>query len=605
MVANMHENQQSGKSARRDGSRGAVAASPKSEQPRRISDRQIHSIIDNMPGFVFRRVMAPDGTLSYPYLSPKIRKWCDIDPAKEGPHTKLFREYLHPADRQPFVDAMARSAQELSSIEVDVRFGTAKNQPNWLRIVSYPRKLANGGIQWDCIALDISEAKAREEQLSYYDSLTGLPNRAFFVNWLNHALSRSKQLKSPAYVIALEITSLANIRESSGFHVGDACIREAARRLQAAMQFADTIAYTGGGGFLIALIQEDKTDDFTAPLRAIGRHFEAYFVHACQDFPLRISMGISVVPGDGDQAETLVGHATTALNKAKNDASWPYQFYNSKMTERAVLRMGIDSELRSAIENQELMLFYQPQYDSQTLQIVGTEALIRWQHPVRGLVLPGELISVAEETGLIVPIGEFALREACNQARDWQRRGVTAVPISVNLSGVQLRQSNLPERIFAILSETGLAPSSLMLELTESTIVNNADVAARTMTHLANAGIGFSVDDFGIEHSALSHLSRLPINALKIDYSFISQMTTCRVHAALVQAIITMTHSMGMSVVAEGVETQAQLTYLQAYQCDVLQGFLLGRPLPARKLEALLKRQSLKQGRTIAYPSPV
>jgi diguanylate cyclase (GGDEF)-like protein len=544
--------------------------------------------------------MAPDGTVSYPYLSPKMRKWRGISPAKEGPGAKLFREYLHPEDRQLFVDAMALSARELSSFEVAVRFGTAKGAEKWLRIVSYPRELANGSIQWDCIALDIAEAKAWEAHLAYHDSLTGLPKRALFVNWLNHALSRSEHLESPAYVIALELTSLASIRESSGFDVGDACIRETARRLQRAVQFADTIAYTGGGGFLLVSIQVDKKHDFTAPLRAIKRQFEARFDVAGQAFPLSIAMGISVVPDDGGQTETLIGSATTALNKAKENPTWPYQFYNPEMTERAVRRLVIDSELHRAIENQELILFYQPQYDAQTLQVAGIEALARWQHPVRGLVLPGEFIPMAEETGLIVPLGEFALREACRQARDWQSRGVTDVPVSVNLSGVQLRQNDLADRVLAILAEAGLAASQLKLELTESTIVDNAEAAARIMTQLAEAGVCFTVDDFGIEHSALSHLSRLPINALKIDHSFVSHMTTSRVHAALVQAIISMTHSMGMSVVAEGVETQAQLTYLRAYQCDVLQGFLLGRPMPAKKLEALLRRQSSKLSKAVA-----
>lgn len=596
----MHKDQQSRKPVARDRSPEAVPSGPETEPSRRKSDRQLHSIIDNLPGFVFRRVMAPDGTISYPYLSPKIRKWCGIGPAEEGSRTKLLGEYLHPADRQLFIDAMALSAQELSSFELAVRFGTAKDRPRWLRIVSYPRKLTNGGIQWDCIALDIAEAKAREAHHSYHDSLTGLPNRALFVNWLNHALRRSEHLEAPAYVIALELTSLVDIRESSGFDVGDACIRETAKRLQKAVQFADTIAYTGGGGFLVVSIQVDKERDFTAPIRAIKRQFEARFDLAGQDYPLSIAMGISVVPDDGGQTEELIVGATTALNSAKEDPTSPCQFYNPEMTERAVRRLVIDSELHRALENQELILFYQPQYDSRAVQVVGVEALIRWQHPVRGIVSPREFISVAEETGLIASIGEFALREACRQARDWQTRGVTDVQVSVNLSGMQLRQNDLVDRVLAILSETGLAASQLELELTESTIVDNAEAAARTMTHLAEAGVSFAVDDFGIEHSALSHLSRLPINTLKIDHSFVSQMTTSRVHAALVQALISMTHSMGMSVVAEGIETQAQLTYLQAYQCDVLQGFLLGKPMPAKKVEALLRRLALKQGKAVA-----
>ena len=553
-----------------------------------------------MPGFVFRRVLAPDGSATYPYVSPHVYRLYGVGPAKEGSGKRPFDEYFRAEDRQFFLDAMALSARDLTSLEVAVRLRTAKGPAKWLRIASYPRKLANGNIQWDCIALDITEAKAREAHLSYHDSLTGLPNRALFVNWLNHALGRAQHLESPAFVIAVELTSLKGIRESSGFDVGDACIVEATRRLQRAVRFADTIAYTGGGGFLIVLVQVDKKSDFTAPLRAIKRQFETRFDHGSQNFPLNISMGICVVPDDGDTAEALIGNATTALNKAKEDADRPYQFYNTQMTERAVQRLGIDSELRRALDKHELRLFYQPQYDSQTLELVGLEALMRWQHPDRGLVMPGEFISVAEETGLIVPMGEFALREACAQARDWQSRGVTDVPVSVNLSGVQLRQKNLGDRVLDILAETGLAPNRLKLELTESTIVDNAEAAASMMKYLADAGIEFAVDDFGIEHSALSHLSRLPIKTLKVDYSFVSQMTKCRVHAALVQAIVSMTHSMGMSVVAEGVETQAELSYLQAYQCDTLQGFLLNRPMPAEKFEAALKAEGLKQGEVVA-----
>ena len=572
----------------------------RSGHSRRWSDEQLRSIVDNLPGFIFRRVLGRDGTVKFPYISPRMRKWYGIGPAGKGRGEKLLVEYLHPEDRQAFMDAMALSAKELTPIEVEVRLDTAKSRVRWLRTVSYPRKLANGDIQWDGIALDVTKFKASETHLAYHDLLTGLPNRALFVDWLSHVLGRAKRVQTPAFVIALELVSLVDIRESSGFDAGDAAIRETGKRLQRAVRGGDTVAYTGGGGFLIALMGIGKEKDFTAPLRAIMRRFEARLELESQDFPLDIAMGISIAPDDGDEAETLIGNATTALNKAKVDPAQPYQFYNSQMTERAVLRLSIESELRRAIEKQELVLFYQPLLHTQTLKIVGAEALIRWHHPERGLIPPGQFISVAEETGLIVPLGEFALRQACTQARDWQRRGVTDVPMSVNLSGWQLLQENLSDSILAILSETGLAPNHLKLELTESTILHNVEATTRTMAQLAGAGVRFSVDDFGIQHSALSHLSRLPIETLKIDYSFVSQMTSDRAHAALVQAIILMTHAMTMSAVAEGVETQQQLTYLQAYQCDALQGFLFSRPLPTRKFEALLKRRLPKRGEATA-----
>jgi EAL domain-containing protein (putative c-di-GMP-specific phosphodiesterase class I) len=275
------------------------------------------------------------------------------------------------------------------------------------------------------------------------------------------------------------------------------------------------------------------------------------------------------------------------------------------MTETAVRRLSVESELRKAIGNNELLLHYQPQYNTQTLEVTGSEALIRWHHPVRGLIPPGEFIWVAEETGMIVRLGEFALRQACTQARDWQCRGVTDVPVSVNLSGWQLTEADLGASILNILSETGLAPECLKLELTESTILRDFETVTRTMRQLADAGVRFAVDDFGIEHSALSHLSRLPIETLKIDYSFISRMTNDRVLASLIQAIIMMTHAMSMTTVAEGIETRQQLTYLQAYQCDALQGFLLSKPLSSAEFEALLRRQKANPGKAGNFPADI
>jgi diguanylate cyclase (GGDEF)-like protein len=590
---------------RRDASKsapsGTRAGRPQPHaQSTRGSDDQLRSVVDNLPGFIFRRTLKPDHSIYYSYISPRMRKWYGIDPATKGQGKELLSNYLHADDRKPFRDAMAVSARELKPIEVEVRLDTGTNRVRWLRAVSYPRKLKNGDIQWDGIALDTTKFKALATHLAYHDLLTGLPNRALFVDWLGHVLERSKRVRTPALVIALELISLADIRESTGFDAGDACIIETGKRLQRAVQGGDTIAYTGGGSFLIYVVGPGTEKDFSTSLRAIIRQFEARFEVEGQDFPLNILMGISIVPDDGDDAEAHIRNATTALNKARGDSTRPYRFYNTQMTMSAVSRLSIESELGRAIENEELVLFYQPLCQTQTLEIAGTEALIRWRHPKRGIVPPGEFIPVAEETGLIIPLGEFALREACRQARDWQRRGVLNVPVSVNLSGWQLLQENLGDNVLAILAETGLAPNCLKLELTESTILRNVEAATRTMTQLADAGVRFAVDDFGIEHSALSHLSRLPIETLKIDYSFISQMTNDRVHAALVQAIILMSHTMAMSAVAEGVETQQQLTYLQAYQCDSLQGFLLSKPIPADKFEAFLARRASPRGKARA-----
>ncbi|ANK81897.1 MAG: hypothetical protein TEF_14650 [Rhizobiales bacterium NRL2] len=550
-----------------------------------------------MPGFIFRRVQGPDGSVTYPYVSPNFHEWCGVAANSKARPATSVHDYIHPDDRQRYLDAMALSANEMTPVEIDVRLDTAENAVRWVRTVSYPHELQNGDIQWDGIALDVTKAKALETHLAHHDLLTGLPNRTLFVDWFGHVLERPRHTQSPAIVIALELASLADIRENSGFDAGDASICETCARLQGSIQGGDTVAYIGGGGFLMVLMGKRKEKDFTAPIRSIMRQFERRFELEGQDYPLDVLMGISVAPADGNDAETLIRNATTALNKVKDAPERPYQFYDAQMTESAVQRLGIESDLRRAIDRNELILFFQPQYSTQTLEIVGIEALIRWQHPEHGLIPPDDFIPIAEESGLIAPIGEFALRQACTQVRDWQCRNVLDVPIAVNLSAWQLVEKDLGDRILAILEETGLAPDCLKLELTESSILRDVETVTRTMGQLADAGVRFAVDDFGIEHSALSHLSRLPIETLKIDYSFIALMTSDRVHAALVQAIIMMTHAMGMVAVAEGIETPEQFSYLRAYQCDALQGFLLSRPLPAGQLEALIKREKTKHGR--------
>lgn len=556
----------------------------------RKSNSQLRSIIDNLPGVVYRRVVTADGSVKYPYIDPRLRELCGKGATGKSCNKTLLHRYLHPDDRQFFKNAMDFSAKNMTPVEMDFRLDRATSSDIWLHTVSYPRELANGSIQWDGIALDVTTAKSLQTYLVNHDSLTGLPTRSFYVDWLKQMIRQAKQEQTPLIVVVLELISLENIRESSGHDIGDASIREAAARLQMATKSGDALAYVGSGCFFMALMGNLEEEDFSRPIAAIMRQFEPRFEWDGQDFPLDILMGITTTPADGGNAETLIGQATTALNKTKKTLTQSFRFYDARMTDHAVKRLSIESDLRRAVSRDEFVLHYQPQYDTQTLAIVGSEALIRWRHPDRRrLVPPGEFIPVAEETGVIMQIGEIAIRQACTQALDWQCRGVMEKPISVNLSGYQLAQKDIGDRILTTLLEIGLAPEHLKLELTESTIVRDIDATTRMMRQLGEAGVRFSVDDFGIEHSALSHLNRLPIHELKIDYSFVSRMTTDRIHAALVQAIIVMTHAMNMSVVAEGIEYHRQLTFLQAYQCDAFQGFLLSKPVTAKKFERLIK----------------
>jgi diguanylate cyclase (GGDEF)-like protein/PAS domain S-box-containing protein len=574
-----------------------VTALKRAEAARREKEEQLLSIAENVPGAIFRRVLRPDGSFTYTYVSPRMRDLYGIDPAemlRDGAH---FVRSIHPEDRGRFREALAQSAKELSPMVAELRLFTPDGQTRWLRTLSRPRKLDNGDVQWDGIALDITElkdAEAHRDRLAYYDQLTGLPNQTLFEDRLAQALPLAKRAKGAVAVICVELVSLKDLRDSRGMTVADRAIREAGRRLRNMLRVEDTAAYVGGDRFFILLTGLARGEDARNPASKIVQALEGKLEVDGDELPVKLALGVSIGPEDGDRSETLIRNAATALNEAKANPGQQYRFYDIRMTESAVLRQSLEAELRGAIERQEFALFYQPQVDTRSLRIVGAEALVRWRHPARGLVLPGEFIPIAEETGLIAPLGDFVLRRACAQTRLWHDAGIADLRVSVNLSGWQLLQEGFASTVLAILGETGLAPGSLKLELTESTIARNVAIASRVMRELAEAGLQFAIDDFGVEHSVLSQLALLPFDTIKIARLFISRMTADQAHGALVQAMISMSHAMSKDTVAVGVETHRQLTYLQALQCDSLQGFIFHEPVPADAFLPMLRRGVLR-----------
>jgi diguanylate cyclase (GGDEF)-like protein/PAS domain S-box-containing protein len=461
------------------------------------------------------------------------------------------------------------------------------------------RRMRNGGTAG--LRMDITALKTAEAERDFHaqhDAITGLPNQTLFTERLSQAL-RDLEPASLVAVLGVELTSLTDIRAGQGLDAGDAALRETGRRLQAALPMGGVVAHVGNGRYLaFALETEDEAEVMAAVARLVAE-LEAGFTIDGIDAPLRIVVGGSTAPADGDQAETLIRNATTALRELKANPLQRYQFYRAEMTKAAIHRSTMESDLRRAIERNELLLHYQPQVDVRSYRIVGAEALIRWAHPERGLIPPGQFIPIAEETGLIVQLGEYALRQACAEARTWRNDFGVGVPVAVNLSAVQLAEQDLEQVVLSILSSSGLAPEMLKLELTESAILSDTAAATRTMRSLSDRGIRFALDDFGMEHSSLSLLSHLPIEILKIDQIFVSKMTEERTQAGLVQAIISMTHSLGMTALAEGVERADQLTYLQAYGCDALQGFLFSRPVPPETLRQMLLTGSISPVRQL------
>ncbi|HTJ58477.1 MAG TPA: EAL domain-containing protein [Devosiaceae bacterium] len=503
-----------------------------------------------------------------------------------------FEEFVKAAIRRGvYPDAIGNEVEWLANRMGDHRrrSGSSVHRlkgDRWIMISERPmRNGGSAGLRMDITALKAAEAE--RDYLAFHDRTTGLPNQLLFSDRLGQALA---QLHGPQVVavLSIELTSLTDIRDSQGLEAGEAALRETGQRIQAALPPGGTVAHFGNGHYLAFSIEPEGDakvlDSVDRALAASMRSFRYDGV----DVPLRIVVGISTAPADGTQPEELIRTATTALNEVKSNPLNGYRFYRAEMTRAAIHRWNIEADLRRAIDRKELLLHYQPQVDARSHRITGVEALVRWAHPDRGPIQPGQFIPIAEQTGLIVPLGEYVLRLACTEALAWRNDHGTALPIAVNLSPAQLAARDLDDVILSILNETRMPPERLKLELTESAILSDVAAATRTMRKLSSAGIRFALDDFGMEHSSLSHLSRLPIDTLKVDYAFVSQMTEDRAHAALVQAIIAMTHSLGMTAIAEGVERMEQLTYLQAYGCDAVQGFLFSRPLPVAAMPSTI-----------------
>ena len=549
------------------------------------AEAQLHDAVDSISeGFV---VLDADDRIVMANEAYRLIHYEIADAIKPG---ASFEDLLRAAAaRGIYSDAVGREAQWLDERLAERRDLSGNNlhrlkDGRWMLVTE--RRMRNGGTAG--LRMDITNlktAEAERDYLAYHDATTGLPNQTLFADRLAQALVQMQRSGEAVAVLSLELTSLADILASQGLEAGEAALHETGRRIQGALSAGDTIAHVGNGRYLAFSRNAGNEAKLVATVGRVLFAAEDGFEFDGIDVPLRVAMGVSLAPSDGEQPDSLIRAAATALSEVKTNPLRRYQFYRAEMTKAAVFRWNMEADLRRAIERKEFMLHYQPQVETRSYRVVGVEALLRWAHPERGLISPGEFIPVAEETGLIVPLGEYALRQACTDASAWCASLAAPIPVAVNLSAVQLAEVQLEASVASILHETGLAPGMLKLELTESAILRDTTAATRTMRSLAASGIRFALDDFGMEHSSLSYLSRLPIDTLKVDYAFVSKMTSDRAHAALVQAIISMTHSLGMIAVAEGVERPDQLIYLQAYGCDALQGFLFSHPLA---LDALL-----------------
>ena len=433
---------------------------------------------------------------------------------------------------------------------------------------------------------DITDRKIAEERvqfLAYYDALTGLPNRTLLQDRLTKALASARRRKDKVALLFLDLDRFKDINDSLGHSAGDLLLQEVAERLKKWGREQDTVARLGGDEFLITLTHIKDVPDAAVAAERLMDAMTAEFVAQGHSLNVSCSIGISIFPEHGSDCETLIKNADAAMYSAKADGRDNFRFFHKDMNAQAVERLTLESSLRSALAKEQLFLMYQPQMDIATGRIIGLEALLRWQHPDLGLVPPDKFIRIAENCGLIVPIGEWVLRTACGQARKWQDEGLPAVSIAVNVSAVQFRQEGFCALIRKVLEDTGLAPQCLELELTEGLLLANADVTVSVLQDLKAMGVTLAIDDFGTGYSSFSYLRQFHISKLKIDRLFIRDVAVKPDDAAITAAIISMAKSLNLKVIAEGVENEAQMSFLRAHHCDEIQGYYFSKPLTVDK----------------------
>ena len=444
---------------------------------------------------------------------------------------------------------------------------------------------------------DITEMRRKDENirhLAFHDPLTGLANRALLLDRLEHGIDLARRDRCRIGVIFIDLDRFKVINDSLGHDVGDELLRQIAGRLAGCLRESDTIARIGGDEFVVLIKDAGELSDYAAlaekVIAAVGEPLEVCG-HAMQT---GASVGIACYPEDGEEVVVLMKHADAAMYAAKAAGRGTYRFFQKAMTERAVHRLKLEMELRNAVASGDLELHYQPQVALAGGELCGVEALVRWRHPQLGLVPPSDFIPLAEETGLIGPLGDWVLAEACRQLALWQAQGLSVPRVAVNLSALQLQQGDLIERIVGLARRHGIAPTALEIELTESAVMANPEYISRVFARLRNLGVRIAIDDFGTGYSSLAYLRRLPIDTLKVDRSFVMNADRDAGDAQIVRTVIALAHSLHLEVVAEGVESEAQAAFLRSCGCATVQGFLYARPLPARAFEAWLREREAR-----------
>ncbi|MBW8369453.1 MAG: EAL domain-containing protein [Thiobacillus sp.] len=524
------------------------------------------------------------GTLTW---SDELTHLFGLNPATAVATFDTWRNVVHPDDVQRAEEVIMASLRDHAPLFNEYRIVLPTGAVRWIDAFGDATYDADGNVQRMIgICIDVTERKKAEAQiefLAHHDHLTQLPNRFVAMERLKMAMAYADRAHENVALLFLDLDRFKPINDSLGHTVGDLLLVEVARRLQACLRETDTVSRQGGDEFLVILTHIHDLAAVTGSAAKIVAALAAPYEIDGHVLEATVSVGLAIYPNDAREPETLMQRADTAMYHAKDSGGNDYTFFSEQMNAAVALAHAIRGELRQALAEGEFELHFQPQHDLASGRVVGAEALLRWHSPRRGLVLPGEFISIAEDCGLIVPIGDWVLQEACRQAVRWQQAGLPELTVAVNLSAIQLRRGNLQQSVVRALGAAGLAPALLELELTESILIMEAENALEAVRNLKSLGIRFAIDDFGTGYSSLAYLKRFPIDRLKIAQTFVKDMDTNPEDAAIVHGIIQMARALKLKTLAEGIETEDTIEHLRLHHCDEAQGDHFSKPLPAEE----------------------
>jgi diguanylate cyclase (GGDEF)-like protein/PAS domain S-box-containing protein len=567
-----------------------VAERRRAEEALRESEQRFRQLAENIDA-VFWMLEADSGSLIY--VSPAYERVWGRSLRSLHEQPMRFFETLHREDQGRVTEAAERLAEGV--FDEEYRILRPDGSQRWVRTRAFPVRRIDGSVYRIAgITQDVTDRKKAEETIrhrAYHDELTGLPNRLLFAERFAQIVEHLRRSDETIALLFLDLDRFKTINDTLGHALGDRLLKAVAERLRLSLRGGDTVARFGGDEFIVLATGIEGGHDAAHLSEKILQLMRPPYRLGVHELRITTSVGIAVYPDDGTEIETLIKNADTALYRAKERGRNCFQLYSPAMNARALEQLALENDLRRALEQMEFTLHYQPEVDLRSGRIVGAEALVRWQRPGREPLLPQQFIPLAEDVGLIGALGEWVLRTACDQSRQWNAAGLP-LRVAVNLSPREFEHKDVTRGIARALAQAGLDPAGLELELTESTVMRDAESAVRTLRDLKAMGVQIAIDDFGTGHSSLSYLKRFPVDALKIDQAFVRDLATDPEDAAIVKAVISLAHSLEIQVIAEGVETEQQLEFLRAAGCDVVQGFLLGPPAPPEAIADLVRNRT-------------